>query len=107
MEMENRLARIEEKVSKIEEWIEEEQGILDTLAVVLLKTASSGDPNLLEVLENLQDKAGCITSTPLEAPQEPPTLTQLLRMLSDPEVRRGLYIALTLMKRLGACTGKG
>ncbi|MEB3861519.1 MAG: hypothetical protein GSR84_04775, partial [Desulfurococcales archaeon] len=65
MEMENRLARIEEKVSKIEEWIEEEQGILDTLAVVLLKTASSGDPNLLEVLENLQDKAGCITSTPL------------------------------------------
>ncbi|MCE4603325.1 MAG: DUF1641 domain-containing protein [Desulfurococcales archaeon] len=105
--MENRLARIEEKVAKIEEWIEEEQGILDALAVVLLKTASSGDPSLLEILDNLQDKASCITSTPIEAPEEPPTLTQLLKMLSDPEVRRGLYITLTLMKRLGACTGRG
>lgn len=105
--MEDRLQRIEDKIGRIEEWIEEEQGIIDTMAAILIKTATTGDPSPLEAIEAIQEKARCITQEPLDIRGEPPTITQLLKMLSDPEVRRGLYLALQLLKRLGSCSKTG
>ncbi len=96
------MQRIEERVARIEEWIEEEQGLLDTGIALLLKTLTQGDPSPIEVLQGLGEKASCL-SGPIEPPEEAPSLGELLKMLADPEVKRGLYIVLTLLKRLGAC----
>ena len=104
MSVEERVARIEEKVSRIEEWIEEEQGIVDTLAVTLVKVLTSGDPSLLELADSARDKVECIARDGIPDLDRPPSLSEVMRMLADPEVRRGLYLVLRMLKSLGACS---
>jgi len=104
--IEDRLTRIEDKLDKIWEWIEEEQGLIDTAVFTLVKGLGEGEPSPLEILDNIKDKAICMATRGLKPPKEPPPLTQIIKMLSDPEVRRGLYILLNAARNLGKCMAR-
>jgi len=106
LSVEDRISRIEEKVSKIEEWIEEEQGLIDALTVALIKVLTTGDPSLLELADTLRDKMECASRHGLPDVSKPPSLSEVMKMLADPEVRRGLYTVLWILKSFGACSIK-
>ena len=71
------------------------EDLLDTLALLIAEMLKG------DTLE----KAECIT-TGLEPPETPPKLSDLARMLADPDVRRGLHMTLQLLKNIGKCTRK-
>ncbi len=69
------------------------EDLLDTLALLLAETLKG------DALE----KAECLTSN-LEPPETPPKLSDLARLLADPDVRRGLHVTLQILKNIGKCT---
>ena len=76
--------------------------VLDRLAQL---AASTGLMKLGDNIENLLDIVGDITSL-LEKPVEPIGPSKLLLSLKDPDVARGLTIAIELLRLLGKLSRK-
>ena len=101
-----------ETVAKLLELLDnlEKSGLLDLLIAVTnpevverLYTiiVTTGTMRLADRLDALLDTLGTAAASLAEDPGDPPSLSQILRELGDPQVRRGLARLVAFLRALG------
>ncbi len=77
--------------------------LLDNMISLVLKLLSSSSNATIELLDRGLETASCISTVGVIDAPEDVKFKDIIKLLSDPNVKRGIYVLLSFIKSIGEC----